>query len=42
MLIILGVAVGFTAYLNDAEVPYVIVEWADAHISGRLWRSCSD
>ena len=36
VLIILGVAVGFTAYLNDAEVPYVIVEWADAHIGSPL------
>ena len=36
VLIILGVAVGFTAYLNDAEVPYLIVEWADEHIGSRL------
>ena len=31
-----GVAVGFTAYLNDAEVPYLIVEWADEHVGSRL------
>jgi len=36
VLVILGVAVGFTAYLNDAEVPYLIVEWADEHVGSRL------
>jgi len=36
VLIILGVAVGFTAYLNDANLPGLIVEWADAHVGSRL------
>jgi len=36
VLIILGVAVGFTAYLNDADVPFRIVEWAEAHVDSRL------
>ena len=36
VLVILGVAVGFTAYLNDADVPFLIVEWADEHIGSRL------
>ena len=36
VLIILGVAVGFTAYLNDADVPFLILEWADEHIESRL------
>ena len=36
VLVILGVAVGFTAYLNDANVPGLIVEWADAHVGSRL------
>ena len=36
VLIILGVAVGFTAYLVDAEVPFLLVEWADEHIGSRL------
>ena len=36
VLVILGVAVGFTAYLVDAEVPFLIVEWADEHIGSRL------
>ena len=36
VLIILGVAVGFTAWLNDADVPYLIVEWADEHVGSRL------
>ena len=36
VLIILGVAVGFTAYLNDADVPFLIVEWADEHIGSRV------
>ena len=33
---LLGVAVGFTAYLNDANVPGLIVEWVDAHVGSRL------
>ena len=36
VLIILGVAVGFTAYLVDAEVPFLLVEWANEHIGSRL------
>ncbi len=36
VLIILGVAVGFTAYLVDAEVPFRLVEWAEANIGSRL------
>jgi tripartite ATP-independent transporter DctM subunit len=36
VLIILGVAVGFTAYLNDADVPYLIVEWAQENVDSRL------
>ena len=36
VLIILSVAVGFTAYLVDAEVPFLLVEWADEHIGSRL------
>ncbi len=36
VLIILGVAVGFTAYLVDAEMPFLLVEWANEHIGSRL------
>jgi tripartite ATP-independent transporter DctM subunit len=36
VLIILGVAVGFTAYLVDAEVPFLILDWADEHVGSRL------
>ena len=36
VLVILGVAVGFTAYLIDAEVPFRLVEWANEHIGSRL------
>ena len=36
VLVILGVAVGFTAYLVDAEVPFLLVEWADDNIGSRL------
>ena len=36
VLIILGVAVGFTAYLVDAEVPFLLVEWATENIESRL------
>ena len=36
VLVILAVAVGFTAYLVDAEVPFLLVEWADAHVGSRL------
>ena len=37
VLIILGVAVGFTAYLVDAEVPLRVVEWSQEHIGSRIW-----
>jgi C4-dicarboxylate transporter DctM subunit len=36
VLVILGVAVGFTAYLLDADVPFLLVEWADENIGSRL------
>ena len=36
VLVILSVAVGFTGYLNDADVPFLIVEWADEHVGSRL------
>jgi C4-dicarboxylate transporter DctM subunit len=36
VLIILGVAMGFTAYLFDADVPFLLVEWAEANIGSRL------
>ena len=36
VLIILGVALGFTAYLVDAEVPFQLVEWANEHIGSRF------
>ena len=36
VLIILSVAVGFTAYLVDAEVPFRLVEWANEYIGSRL------
>ena len=36
VLIILGVAVGFSMYLNDADVPFLLVEWAQEHVNSRL------
>ncbi|MDH3744405.1 MAG: TRAP transporter large permease subunit [Acidobacteriota bacterium] len=36
VLIILGVAMGFTSYLVDAQVASSIVEWAQASISSKL------
>ncbi len=36
VLIILGVAMGLTNYLVDAEVPSRIVDWAQGHISSPL------
>ena len=36
VLVILGVAVGFSTYLFDANVPGLIVDWADAHVGSRL------
>ncbi len=36
VLIILGVAMGLTNYLVDAQIPSQVVEWAQAHISSPL------
>jgi C4-dicarboxylate transporter DctM subunit len=36
VLIILGVAVGLTNYLVNAQVPAILVDWARAHISSRF------
>jgi C4-dicarboxylate transporter, DctM subunit len=36
VLIILGVAQGFTSYLVGAQVPAMLVEWVRAHITSRL------
>src|SRR5207237_10795874 len=36
VLIILGVAQGFTSYLVGAQVPARLVEWVHAHIESRL------
>ena len=36
VLIILGVAQGFTSYLVGAQVPAKLVEWVRAHITSRL------
>lgn len=36
VLIILGVAVGFTAYLYDADIPFRLVDWADENVGSRL------
>ncbi|HCQ97794.1 MAG TPA: C4-dicarboxylate ABC transporter [Acidobacteria bacterium] len=36
VLIILGVAVGFTAYLYDADVPFRLVDWANENVGSRL------
>jgi C4-dicarboxylate transporter, DctM subunit len=36
VLIILGVAQGFTSYLVGAQVPAMLVEWVRSHISSRL------
>ncbi len=35
LLIILGVAMGLTSYLVDAEVPAIAAQWAEAHIHSR-------
>lgn len=35
LLIILGVAMGLTSYLVDAEVPMLAAQWAEAHIHSR-------
>ena len=36
VLIILGVAVGLTNYLVNAQVPAILVDWARAHITSRF------
>jgi C4-dicarboxylate transporter DctM subunit len=36
VLIILGVAVGFTNYLVNAQVPTILVDWARTHITSRF------
>ncbi len=36
VLIILGVALGFTSYLVDAEVPARMATWVQAHVAHRL------
>jgi tripartite ATP-independent transporter DctM subunit len=35
VLLIVGVAVGFTNYLVDAQLPRVIIEWTSAHIHSK-------
>jgi len=36
VLIILGVAQGFTNYLVDAEMPMLVKEWVEAHVGNRI------
>lgn len=36
VLLILGVALGFTYFLIDAQIPDLAVEWVTAHISSKL------
>ncbi|MBW1877776.1 MAG: TRAP transporter large permease subunit [Deltaproteobacteria bacterium] len=36
VLIILGVALGFTSYLVDAEVPLMVRDWVAAHIGNKI------
>jgi C4-dicarboxylate transporter DctM subunit len=36
VMIILGLALGFTNYLIDAEIPMRMTAWAEAHVGGRL------
>ena len=36
VLIILGVALGFTSFLVDAEVPYLITKWVEAHVGNKF------
>lgn len=36
ILLILGVALGFTNYLVDAEIPSSIVDWVQAHIHSKV------
>jgi C4-dicarboxylate transporter, DctM subunit len=36
VMIILGVALGFTSYLVDAEIPMQLAAWVDAHVANKL------
>ncbi len=36
VLIILGVALGFTSYLIDAEIPLHVTRWVEAHVGSRV------
>ena len=36
VMIILGVALGFTSYLVDAEIPMQLATWVDAHVANKL------
>jgi len=35
ILVILGVALGFTNYLIDAEVPSHIIDWVQGHVQSK-------
>ena len=37
VLVILGVAVGFTNYLVDAQVPAQLLEWTQTHVESRIF-----
>ncbi len=36
VLIILGVALGFTSYLIDAEIPMLVTRWVEEHVGSRV------
>ncbi len=36
VLIILGVALGFTNFLIDADIPFLALEWVESHIESKL------
>ncbi|MFH1462770.1 MAG: TRAP transporter large permease subunit [Pseudomonadota bacterium] len=36
VMIILGVALGFTSFLVDAEIPMHLARWVEAHVANRL------
>jgi len=36
VMIILGVALGFTSYLVDAEIPMQLAHWVEAHVANKL------
>ncbi len=36
VMIILGVALGFTSYLVDAEIPMQLAAWVNAHVANKL------